>query len=146
MVILQKIFAVFLSIFAIFFNFLVSPQRLFDSLLGSKFDEEAFVEALNAKDVPALEDMMSQRMKDKYPDLTDQLTELCRLLGETAGEPFIKGDFDEWEGLFQNTFEKIADRIGYDYVTGNYLLNGSGGMTAGGGASEVWWYQLKYGN
>jgi len=141
MVILQKMFAVFLVVFTGIFNFLTLPTRLFDD---SKFDEGAFVAALNDKDVTALEAMCSQRLKDKYTDLTDKLAEFCDLLGETTDEAFIKGDFDDWRGVFQTMFEGIADRIGYAYVTGNYLLHDSSSGTAGN--SEHWIYQLFYGN
>ena len=135
MIILQKMFAAFLSVITFF-----SLSRPF----SSGFDEAKFVAALNARDVAALESMMSQRMKDAYPDLTEQLGEFFGFMDEATDEAFIKGTFDPWDGIISDFFERISDRIGYEYIKGNYKGPGDSGMTSSG--SEVWWYHFNFGN
>jgi len=135
MVILQKIFAAFLSVIS-FFS-LSSP-------FSSGFDEAKFIAALNTRDVAALESMMSQRMKNEYPSLTELLEEFFKVMDVATDETFIKGTFDPWDGIISDIFERISDSIGYEYVKGTYRNPGTGGMTSSG--SEVWWYQFCFGN
>ena len=139
MVILQKIFAAFLSIFAFF-----TTSNPFIALFSSGLNEAKFIAAINDGNAAALEAMCSKRLKDAYPDLADKLAEFCGLMDQLTDEPLVKGTFDDWEGVFATAFEQFSDRIGYPYVKGNYRGGEHGGMTSG--ASEVWWHQYNFGN
>ena len=74
MAVWSKIVALFMSVVS-FISFLLFGYT-------SKFDQAAFVEAINAKDIVTLESMMCKAIKDKYKNLPELLAEFCDLVEE----------------------------------------------------------------
>ena len=64
------------------FSFLMSVVMFLLFGYTSNFDKDKFVEAVNAKDIAALESMMCKPIKDKYKNLPELLAEFCDIVEE----------------------------------------------------------------